>query len=106
MSFARKMKGINRCADCAHYNIKVHKCMICDNIETDPREPFYDDCPLPDVAPVVHGHWIDCDNGYDSYARCSECGDEFTNWEADCAHTNFCPNCGAKIDEKGAGKNV
>lgn len=54
--------------------------------------------PAADVAPVRHGHWIDCEDEYSSYVRCSECGDEFTCWEADCAHTNFCPECGARMD--------
>lgn len=53
--------------------------------------------PAADAAPVRHGHWIDCEDEYSSYVRCSECGDEFTCWEADCAHTNFCPECGAMM---------
>lgn len=55
-------------------------------------------CPAADVEPVRHGRWIDCDDCYGSYVRCSVCEDEFTNWEADCAVTNFCPNCGARMD--------
>lgn len=51
--------------------------------------------PKADVAPVRRGHWIDCEDDYSSYVRCSECGDEYTNWEADCAKTKFCPGCGA-----------
>lgn len=56
--------------------------------------------PTADVAEVRHGHWIDCEDEYSSYVRCSVCGDEYTNWEADCAHTHFCPGCGA--DMRGA----
>lgn len=54
--------------------------------------------PKADVAPVRRGHWIDCEDDYTSYVRCSVCGDEYTYWEADCAHTDFCPGCGAKMD--------
>lgn len=54
--------------------------------------------PAADVAPVRHGQWIDCEDDYSSYVRCSVCEDEFTSWEADCAITNFCPNCGARMD--------
>lgn len=54
--------------------------------------------PTADVAPVRHGHWIDCEDEYSSYVRCSECGDEYTSYEADCAHTDFCPGCGARMD--------
>lgn len=52
-----------------------------------------------ELEPVRHGHWIDIEDEYGSYSRCSECGDEFTNWEGDCAHTDRCPTCGAHIDE-------
>lgn len=61
--------------------------------------------PAADVEPVRHGRWIDCDDEYSSYSRCSVCGDEFTNWEADCAITNYCPSCGAKMDG-GAGPDA
>lgn len=56
------------------------------------------DCFQPaDVAPVVHGRWIHdgrrIEGGID-WCHCSECGksDNF------CARTNYCPNCGAKMD--------
>lgn len=53
--------------------------------------------PAADVAPVVHGRWLD--------GRCTVCGweepdeigydgYEFSPW----GHTNYCPNCGAKMD--------
>ena len=51
------------------------------------------DAPAADVAPVVHGKWVD--NGIpDSILNgCSVCG--FT-----CGSSSFfyCPNCGAKMD--------
>lgn len=53
--------------------------------------------PAADVAPVVHGRWIHdgcrVKGGID-WCHCSECGksDNF------CARTNYCPNCGAKMD--------
>ena len=50
-----------------------------------------------DVAPVVHGRWIEDSD----YLKCPECSvmvmwdfvffDEIGNW-------NYCPNCGAKMD--------
>lgn len=60
-----------------------------------------DDAPAADVAPVVHGRWIHDGqriNGGIDWCHCSECGksDNF------CARTNYCPNCGAKMDEKEA----
>lgn len=53
--------------------------------------------PAADVAPVAHGRWIHdghrIEGGID-WCHCSECGksDNF------CARTNYCPNCGAKMD--------
>ena len=53
--------------------------------------------PAADVAPVVHGRWIHdgcrVEGGID-WCHCSECGksDNF------CARTNYCPNCGGKMD--------
>ena len=52
-----------------------------------------------DAAPVIHGRWLD--------GRCTVCGweepdeigydgYEFSQWE----HTNYCPNCGAKMDKE------
>ena len=53
-----------------------------------------DDMPAADVAPVVHGHWIICSDGY--YPYCSVCKCEPQGREM----TKFCPNCGAKMDEE------
>lgn len=60
--------------------------------------------PCADVAPVVHGRWIHDGyriNGGIDWCHCSECGksDNF------CARTNYCPNCGAKMDIKDGGDN-
>lgn len=51
--------------------------------------------PAAEVVPVVHGHW---DTGYFHDRVCSCClhPDNDIN---DYAHS-YCPNCGAKMDEK------
>ena len=49
-----------------------------------------DEIPAADVEPVRHGHWID--NKHTDTAICSECKRVFTD------ETNYCPNCGAKMD--------
>ena len=53
--------------------------------------------PAADVAPVVHGRWIHdgrrIESGID-WCHCSECGQSGKF----CARTNYCPNCGAKMD--------
>lgn len=53
-----------------------------------------------DVAPVVHGRWIDAypyiePNPMFMYGICSECGFE----QGISKYLNYCPNCGAKMDE-------
>lgn len=56
--------------------------------------------PAADVAPVVHGRWINAPLCGNDECRCSECG----SWHN--IHANlrgeitqkYCPNCGAKMD--------
>lgn len=51
-----------------------------------------------DVAPVRHGRWID----KGEYAVCTECGGrsgiQYDGVEPIPLITQFCPNCGAKMD--------
>lgn len=44
------------------------------------------------VAPAVHGTWIDHQIGNWIYAKCSECGTVHD------VKSHFCPHCGAKMD--------
>ena len=54
--------------------------------------------PSADVAPVRHGRWID----KGEYAVCTECGGrsgtQYDGVEPIRLMTQFCPNCGAKMD--------
>ena len=61
--------------------------------------------PTVDAVPVVHGRWIPIE--YDGFAdgnpvwdlwECSECQEEHRGDED--TLTPYCPNCGAKMDEK------
>lgn len=54
-----------------------------------------DAIPAADVAPVVHGKWGDNRIAGSMLVKCSVCG-------FDCGANSFsyCPNCGAKMDEK------
>ena len=54
-------------------------------------EKILRELPAVDAAPVVHGRWYD--KGSLS-CRCSCCGCK-SNKEY-----NYCPNCGAKMDER------
>ena len=59
------------------------------------------DMPGADVAPVVHGHWIEQEDGnLDTYYTCSSCKEDFDLIAGTpCENLyNYCPNCGAKMD--------
>lgn len=47
-----------------------------------------------EVAPVVHGRWIDAGGGY---VACSERGEEH-GWET--YRASYCEDCGAKMDKE------
>ena len=52
-----------------------------------------------DVVPVRHGRWVIieilCGGGKErKYYRCSECN------KANVIRSNYCPNCGARMDEQ------
>ena len=50
------------------------------------------EAPAADVAPVVHSKWEICCDGY--YPYCKRCRNEPQGR----VMTQFCPNCGAKMD--------
>ena len=56
-----------------------------------------EDAPAVDAEPVRHGHWKYGEEGtygkpYGHY-ECSECGERLAHKE------NYCPHCGAKMEE-------
>ena len=57
---------------------------------------YAENLPTANVAPVVHGRWIEDHD----YLKCPECGvmvkRDFTFF--DVGDWNFCPNCGEKMD--------
>lgn len=62
--------------------------------------------PTADVVEVRHGEWkLYWDDNYLSWShKCSECG-KFPLCKEETMHdevlSNYCPNCGAKMDGKG-----
>ena len=88
------MKGIKLCGECGFYDWKKHKCGQGASEEKDATDPFYDDCPLYDVAPIEHARWIE----KVGRAMCSACADEC--WADSAMQYTFCPNCGAKMDQE------
>lgn len=74
-------------------------------IMSDPPDAHYqswyaekiNEIPAADVAPVVHGYWIDNGaNGYKWAFICSRCG--YVDGHPFDDRHNFCPSCGAKMD--------
>ncbi len=65
------------------------------------------DTPAADVAPVVHGEWLNIDGDY-TFAACSICEIAYEVateeeaekglWDAFMCSYRYCPNCGAKMD--------
>ena len=53
--------------------------------------------PAADVAPVVHGHWIEKKSAVGRYFECSNCGAHENKHAA--IKGRFCWGCGAKMDE-------
>ena len=61
--------------------------------------------PTADVAPVVHGKWISENyHGYEWIFVCSNCG--YIDGYPFNDRSNYCPNCGAKMDEADECKEI
>lgn len=61
------------------------------------------DVPAADVAPVVHGEWIDDQQSIFNGVierHCSRCGQLMTS--AITRKMHYCPNCGARMDGGGS----
>lgn len=63
-------------------------------------EDIVSEQPTVDAVPVVHGHWVSEINSYGETTawHCSNCYERtgfFTTGQS-----NYCPECGAKMDEK------
>lgn len=64
-----------------------------------------EDEPTVDAVPIKHGHYVGEADGYangelvyDTW-KCSECGCVFED-EYEKPTYNYCPNCGARMDEE------
>lgn len=63
--------------------------------------------PAADVRPVKRGKWVgypEClkyPNAYaDDHIVCSACEECFSILDNDCERFNFCPSCGARMEER------
>ena len=59
---------------------------------------------IADVVPVVHGKWKKI-GVWGRVYRCNQCGNflDFDGVNAGRGDANFCPNCGAKMDNNADG---
>ena len=114
----RQIKGIH-CADCNSYHgVRCRACWVDDTFG------YIESEPAADVEPVRHGRWIEHEETPDDaylHHKCSECNvnapfdykmredwDEGMDGEWDSLGlvddginehlTDYCPNCGAKMD--------
>ena len=63
------------------------------------RKKTVDSIPAADVAPVVHGRWEFDKVEMEVY--CSVCGHNAPIGMSSYIRTNYCPNCGARMDGDG-----
>ena len=85
------------------YNCRNFKDMKCDYCGTADYIYMIEDMPAVEAKPVVHAHWIEQEDGnLDTYYTCSSCKEDFDLIAGTpCENLyNYCPNCGAKMDEK------
>jgi len=54
------------------------------------------DAPTIEAAPVVRGKWIE----HEDEMECPQCGYFWNYCDNDTERFNFCPNCGAKMEDK------
>ena len=90
------------------YNCRNFKDMKCDYCGTADYIYMIEDMPAVEAKPVVHGRWIPLTECANEGVYCSICKKKV--WKSDYAQcskksrnkleSNYCPNCGAKMDEK------
>ena len=79
------------------------ECVYIDDIPA-VTECDIDNAPTIDAQPVKRGKWEY--RHADDWMFCTACG---TDAEGDCGEpleTDFCPNCGARMDGKGNGNEI
>ena len=74
--------------------LKAHYAWWGDTEERYTFDTIIDMQPEVDAVPVVHGHWENIEDDYETVTRCSVCG--FESVDAGL----YCSNCGAKMDEE------
>ena len=97
------MRLIDYQAAIDRYYVEYKKQDICDGSEDrDWLKRCFDEAPTIDAVPVVHGRWKPYKTPLDTRQTgwiCTNCS--FVNHDLSNGDTNYCPNCGAKMDLEG-----
>ena len=78
-----------------------------DNKDYESFAKFIEQQPTIEAEFVKHGKWIEGAENFSNgnyNAECKECG-TMIKWEGCSGDFNFCPNCGARMDDDIDGKN-
>lgn len=64
------------------------------------KSALHNECAIPTIDPVVHGEWITLDECSNAGVYCSKCKKKVykENYANVNPKSNYCPNCGAKMD--------
>ena len=86
-------RSLETCKECKDRPKKFMRMAMCNALKYTRKliEAGYAKHPTADVQEVRHGTWEKCKECCCEY-RCSVCEYEL------CRTTNYCPNCGAKMD--------
>ena len=82
--------------------------VLCDEsrLEAEEISELLGSVPVVDAAPVVHGRWEESTDDWfgTTVYTCSKCREDYVLAEGTPKQKlwNYCPNCGAKMDEKEA----
>lgn len=88
-------------ANVPNTNVDIFEnCRNCSTLMDWQVKELIDEQPTVDAVKVKHGDWLNEEDGYSWYGKCSVCGE---SWNIDAYYAgnmNYCPNCGAKMDGK------
>ena len=90
IEFEATKQAIDRIRSVYHRARNFNAVSVIDNVFGEIKE-----IPAADVAPVVHGKWDASSDGITPV--CSVCGHTHKCFNRT---PNYCPNCGAKMDEE------
>lgn len=83
----------------AFYRLGIGEHSMVEVVFSEGIRAIIEDIPASDVATVVHGRWItkNCVCGENEF-ECSVC--HKTEWRTSISRFEFCPFCGARMDEQ------